>query len=297
MVQARMILFADLNKFQMSDVLNLKPYLLKKQLSHSLFSFLNVFPDSVLARNKELKDKYKGKKCFILGSGPSIKKEDLGVLEGQIVMTQNNFHMHDQIDVLKPKFHVVVPKYQSKSFDNDWIEWIKDMEEKLPDDCLYFFGKNTKYLIDSKTNMGDRTYYINQGLNPLYLNKTNCDISKRIMNVPSAITQCLMTAVYMGFSNIFLLGMDLNQIVQLGSGRDNLRWYGHSKITANQAEKDIEDTILKSGNIYFEHWKMWRQLNMIDEYAKTQNVRIGNASKHGLLNVYPRIDLKDALAL
>ena len=279
----------------MNEVLNFIPYLYKKHLSHSIFSALNLFPDSVLKKNKELKGKYQGQKLFIIGSGPSIKEEDLSVLAGQNIMTQNNFHMHEQINLLKPKFHVVVPKYQSKSFDGDWIDWIHDMEEKLPDDCLYFFGKNTKYLIDSKTKIGDRTYYMNQGLNPLFVNKTDCDISKRIMNVPSAITQCLMAGVYMGFTEIYLLGMDLNQIVQLGAGRDNLRWYGHSKITANQAEKDIESTILKSGNIYFEHWKMWRQLNMIDNFAKSKNIKIGNASKYGLLNVYPRISLEAAL--
>lgn len=279
----------------MNQVLDLWPYLLRKQLSHTFFSIVDLLPDSVLKRNQELKNKYQGQKLFILGSGPSIKKEDLSVLEGQNIMTQNNFHMHDKIGVLKPKFHVVVPKYQSKGYDKDWIEWIQDMEEKLPSDCIYFFGKNTKYLIDSKTNMGARTYYMEQGLNPLFVNQTNCDISRRIMNVPSAITQCVMAAVYMGFSEIYLLGMDLDQIVQLGAGRDNLRWYGHSKITANQAEQDIEATILKSGNIYFEHWKMWRQLNMINEYAEGQNIRIANASKYGLLNVFPRIPLEEAL--
>jgi len=256
---------------------------------------MNLFPDKVLNRNKELKGKYAGEKLFIIGSGPSIKEEDLSILEGQNVMTQNNFHMHEMINVLNPKFHVVVPKHHANSFDDDWIDWIGDMEEKLPNDCTYFFGKNTKYLIDSKTSIGDRSYYINQGLNPLFMNRTDCDISNRIMNVTSVITQCLMTAVYLGFDEIFLLGMDLNQIVQFAEDRDNVRWYSHSKITDNKAEKGFEDNLLKSGNMYFEFWKMWRQLNMIDNYAKAKNVFIGNVSKFGLLNVFPRVDIQEAI--
>ena len=281
----------------MENVLKLWPYLIRKQLSHSLFGMLNLFPDPILKRNRELKDKYKGEKCFILGSGPSINDEDLTQLAGQHVMTQNNFHMHEQIGKFKPKFHVVVPKYQSTKFDNDWIEWLQDMEERLPDDCLFFFGKNTKYLIDSKTKIGDRTYYNNQGLNPLFNNSTNCDISKRIMNVPTAITQCLMIAVYLGFSEIYLLGMDLTQIVHLtsGKGRDNVRWYGHSKVTRNQAEVDLESALLKSGDIYFQHWKLWRQLNMIDNHAAKNDIKIFNASEVGLLNVFPRVKLSEAL--
>ncbi|MBD79628.1 MAG: hypothetical protein CL840_11980 [Crocinitomicaceae bacterium] len=279
----------------MNNITHFVPYLFKKYASHSLFRVLSFAPSSVLSRNKKLKNKYKGEKLFILGSGPSINNEDLSILKGQHVMTQNNFHMHDDIELLSPKFHVVVPKHHQKSFDNDWIDWIGDMEERLPKDCLYFFGKDTKYIIDSKTGIGDRSFYISKGLNPLFMNKTDCDISSRIMNIPSAITQCLTIAVYLGFEKIYLLGMDLDQIVQFGKGRDNIRWYGHSKITNNQAEKGFEDDLLKSGNMYFEFWKMWRQLNMIDNYARTQNVFIGNASKYGLLNVYPRIDINEAL--
>jgi hypothetical protein len=258
---------------------------------------LSLFPDKLLNRNKELKNKYKGEKLFILGSGPSINDEDLSVLKGQYVMTQNNFHMHEQVNEFKPVFHVVVPKYQSKDYDEDWVEWLQDMEERLPSNCLYFFGKNTKYLIDSKTSIGKRTYYVNQGLNPLFKTKFNCDISTRIMNVPTAITQCLMIAVYMGFSEIYFLEMDLTQIIHLtsGKGRDNVRWYGHSKVTRNQAEVDLEAALLKSGDIYFQHWKLWRQLNMIDEYATKRGIKIANASKHGLLNVFPRVDLQEAL--
>lgn len=281
----------------MSDVLNLWPYLVRKQMSHSLFGLLNLLPDSTLARNKKLKGKYKGQKLFILGSGPSINKEDLSLLKGQNVMTQNNFHMHEQISEFSPKFHVVVPKYQSTEYDQDWVEWLQDMEERLPNDCLYFFGKNTKYLIDSKTKISDRTYYINQGLNPLFKTSCNCDISKRIMNVPTAITQCLMIAVYLGFSDIYFLGMDLTQIIHLtsGKGRDKVRWYGHSKVTRNQAEVDLESALLKSGDIYFQHWKLWRQLNMIDDHAQKNQIRISNASEHGLLNVFPRVSLEEAL--
>ncbi|MCB0480902.1 MAG: hypothetical protein KDC83_05685 [Flavobacteriales bacterium] len=282
----------------MDNVLNLTPYLIRKSMSHTLFSILNFFPDSVLARNKKLKGKYKGQKCFILGSGPSIKQENLSLLYGQNIMTQNNFHMHDEIGELKPKFHVVVPKYQSAQFDQDWVEWIRDMETRLPADCLLFFGKNTKYLIERETKMGERTFYHEQGLNPLFKTTTDCDISKRIMNVPTVITQCLMTAVYLGFSEIYILGMDLSQIVDFTSGkgrRDHVRWYGVSKITRNQAEKDLEDSMLRSGDIYFQHYKLWRQLNMIDNYAISQNIQIANASEVGLLNVFPRVGLKEVI--
>ena len=42
----------------------------------------SMFPDarSTLARNAELKGKHKGKRCFILATGPSIRNHDLSLL-------------------------------------------------------------------------------------------------------------------------------------------------------------------------------------------------------------------------
>jgi len=47
----------------------------KIQYARSYKYFLNY--KDLVSKNIELKDIHKGKRCFILGSGPSIKKEDL----------------------------------------------------------------------------------------------------------------------------------------------------------------------------------------------------------------------------
>ena len=49
----------------------------------------------LVAKNSELKDIHKCKRCFILGNGPSIKKENLKPLKNEIVFALNNFYVHD----------------------------------------------------------------------------------------------------------------------------------------------------------------------------------------------------------
>src|SRR5437879_2959671 len=98
----------------------------------------------------------------------------------------------------------------------------------------------------------------------------------------------------MGFSKIYLVGFDLDQICQLAKGRDNVRFYGHSQITKNEAEKNFEESYGSSGFDFFNQWMIWRQLNLLNEYALKNKIEIVNAANGGILNVYPRVNY-DAL--
>ena len=78
--------------------------------------------------------------------------------------------------------------------------------------------------------------------------------------------------------------------------RDNIRFYGHSQITRNEAEKKIEEDSGASGFDFFNYWMIWRQLNLLKQYADKHNQKIINVANGGLLNVFPRDDYDKVLA-
>ncbi len=123
-------------------------WLVNQYMQHASTMLRDIGPDSLLKRNARFHNLHRGERCFILGSGPSIKEQALEKLNGKIVMTQNHFHAHEQIRTINPAYHVVVPKYQPQEFDNDWVSWLRSMNERLPGETILFFGKNTKYLVD-----------------------------------------------------------------------------------------------------------------------------------------------------
>ncbi len=259
---------------------------------------LNVLPKPVLSPNQKFKNAHQGETCFILGSGPSIKNQDLKKLSGRIVMTQNHFHSHEDIRIINPRYHVMVPKYHKKEYDKDWRDWIRSMEERLPADCGLFADSNTKYLIDDFASLKHRTFYIHTGINPIYMRKAAIDITKNIMNVPTALTECLTIALYMGFRKIYLLGFDLNQLIILQeekNGRERLRFYGMSPITSNAAEAEFEKKTGTSGDDWFWMWEIWVQLNLLKNYAQEKGIQIINATQGGLLNVFSRQSYDDVL--
>ena len=134
---------------------------LKSYLINSLVDVHDLlFTHHDLKKNIELKDKYNNKRIFILGSGSSILLYDLKVLKREFVMTQNSFHMHEDICDIEPNFHCVVPYYQSEKEYSTWIEYIRDMKEKMPS-TTFIWGLNTKALIDNHhPELINQSYYI-----------------------------------------------------------------------------------------------------------------------------------------
>lgn len=262
-------------------------WLVKQYLSDIKASLLDIKPDPILKQNKRFQNLHKGERGFILGSGHSIKEQDLTRLKGEIVITQNHFHAHEQIRTINPTYHVNVPKYQPKEFDNDWITWLQSMDERLPKETVIFFGKNTKYLVDQSNLFAGRAYYIQTGYTAALINRAAVDITRRIMVVPTVLTECLAIALYMGFKEIYLVGFDLDQICRL-QNRENIRFYGMSPITTNRADITGEQALWISGEEWLNYWVIWKQCHLLKEAAKKQESTIINATRGGLLAMFER---------
>ena len=268
--------------------------LLMRSMGHLKAKIVDVIPDSLLRKNRIFKDRHKGERCFILGSGNSIMEQDLKRLKDEIVMTQNHFHVHGDINIINPKYHVVVPKYQPKEYDKDWITWLNSMDEKLPKETVFFMGKNTKYLVDDLSLFYGRVYYIKGGQDCMLIRKAPVDITRSIMSIPTALNQCLAIAIYMGFGEIILLGFDMDQNYRL-SDRTKVRFYDSSPITTNKAEETILESTRTSGIAWFNMWISWRQYNLLRQKAEKEGIRIINATKGGLLNMFKRQTYEDIL--
>lgn len=263
--------------------------------AHVKTYLLSLFPDRLLIKNKKFKNIHLGGRCFILGSGHSIANQDLSKLANELVMTQNHFHSHKSISVIRPNYHVVVPKYQPQAFDDDWRQWLQTMKDNLPNNCQFFMGHNTKYLVDQMKIFGDAVSYIKTGFSDIFLKRAPVDLTQPIMSIPTVLTECLAIAIYMGFKDIYLLGFDLDQNIQLarGSDRNKIRFYGKSPITANQYESEYESDAAKSGEDWYSMGVIWHQCNLLKKTAEMNNVRILNATDGGILNVFDRVDYSE----
>ena len=87
----------------------------------------------ILNTNKELKDIHRGKRCFIMGTGPSIKDQNLLKLKDEYVFVVNNFWRHPQFKDIQPKFFAYIDPagYQKGDKSNYWSEQFFDNAEQI----------------------------------------------------------------------------------------------------------------------------------------------------------------------
>lgn len=247
-------------------------------------------------QNSKFSKLHQGQRCFILATGPSINRQDLRVLKTEVTISVNHFYLHKQIKEIAPSYHVVAPNHYPFDFQL-YKKHFEAFEETYSDQTNYFFGYYPyKYsVIDfleqnpqfNKSNM----YYLNYSASkPLdednYKNPSIWDICKSPFQARSAVYIAIQLAVYMGFKHIYLLGTDYDVILEPGR-LDNRHFYDEEH-NLNNLPRSTEQTFLA-------YYMTWQQYRLMREYVKLNDSYISNATEGGLLDVFPRVTLAEAL--
>lgn len=161
---------------------------------------------------RDLKNIHRGERCFIVATGPSLRVEDLERLKGEITFGVNSiFKIYEQTD-WRPTYYALCDR---KVFDQ-----LLDSGNNL--DFDHFSLKKTiltdRVRIKRLKNLPneDRTIYVPFS----YLNHLNTAIHVDqkystnplwgLYNAQTVTNFAINMAQYMGFSEIYLLGVDFN---------------------------------------------------------------------------------------
>ena len=261
---------------------------------HLISSFSDSIFSSLIGKNIELKDIHKGKRCFILGSGPSIKKEDLKPLKNEIVFALNSFYVHEEFLTIMSgsasKYYVIPPTHSPQE-RIEWISLFKDLNKHMPINTKMILGIN-EYEDNMKSIFDENNLFSKNNIYWTYLAK-QCgfddfyDESKNICSPMCAVEAvslyALMIAIYMGFEKIYLLGMDHDYFLYDNEGE--MRMYKSAIHQNNEMERTFK------GEFYTE--ELFRQYKIFKKYTNIKNncsAKIYNASSGGILRVFERVE-------
>lgn len=205
---------------------------------------------------KEVKNKYLGKKCFIVATGPSLTLEDLEVLHNSGIFCFSLNFIFKFAPNWNPDAYVLTDSF----LINSQIETIKKIEADykfIGDSGTVFWEKNTDDRI-YKIHVIDGGYY-----------KFSSDISQGIAGGRTVTNVCIQIAAYMGFKEIYLLGVDCNY--QIGSRCNH----------AYEEEEDHKDHRTD---------EMIKFYGEAKKYADLHGIKIYNATRGGMLEVFERVD-------
>ena len=224
-------------------------------------------------RNLEkYKDIYKGKKCFIVGTGPSLSLDDINKLKGSYSIGVNTLYkLYDKTD-WRANFYCII--------DPTTYASIGEEIKKYHSDTLFIAGNRIKEKDPqiNKFSLECSSFYrVNY---PQYFD-TPCEFSGNLSNEiydgASVVYAALQIAVYMGFKDIYLLGTDCNY---------------NTDVNLHGKSMEYKDS-------YKYNWTKQTGLAMIEcfktakKYSERNKINICNATRGGMLEVFPRVNLDD----
>lgn len=227
-----------------------------------------------LLKNKELKGIYDGKRCFMVGNGPSINNQDLALLKDEIVFMANRAFLDHRYEIIKPKYHIIV---DPKLATGEWpITFLDEIAEKNPD--VTFLLNSYWYNLDIFQPYKEKykIYWIDGSLTftPYFYNK-QIDLTKRTYS-NAVVEYGITAAIYMGFKKINILGVDGNGLCYSLLNRKDSHAYGYNP---EDLEMDLP-TICRALSSMSHSLRKWMYLF---EYCEKNNIELNNLTTNSVI--------------
>lgn len=238
------------------------------------------------ARVEALRNCHKGERCFIIGNGPSLRAEDLDKLKNEVTFACNRINLIFNQTDWRPTYYCVT---DALYFGQETELLCKD--KNFARRCLFCSQTLTKQSL-----VEEAAYFVRNGMYR-EIPEFSSDAGKWLYEGGTVTYVLMQMAVYMGFSEIYLLGVDNNyKTKKTEDGRIVFDWQGShfSNQYVGERVKEEMDTWLdlgqkeKSGIYDMENTYRAALWN-----SRRLNVMIFNATRGGALEVFPRVDFDE----
>ena len=237
---------------------------------------------------------YQGQKCFIIGNGPSLAIEDLEKLKNEVTFACNSIYGLYSRTEWRPTFWC--------AWDDVFCESILKERKNvkyLLSNCDAAFtsaNKNTRLLrsdVDFSNLFFVRARWKSDEKSGLSLFSDDC--SSYCYASGTVTYLMLQLAVYMGFHEIYLLGIDMSYSAKFLE--DGTVDYSNSYAEGiKQKEAELEQEIDKI--CIYANEKMHEKAYMAaHQYADSHGIKIYNATRGGELEVFERVELDGMLKI
>ena len=263
------IIKAPLRKIKQIGISFNKKFVLPKKVKR----YFKKHPE--LKRNlASYKNLHKGERCFIIGNGPSLRAEDLTKIKNEVCFASNFIgKIFDKTEWRPTYFAVMDPGY-IKNYLDEFLQYEK--KEMFVAVYADSFNSAKRYFSNEKITFCHLTHGI-KGI-PKFSND-----AYNLMYGGHSVTYCLLQlAVYMGFKEIYLLGVDNNYSTNMsfkkviGQGSKNDHFYSNG-------DKQTRANVGGMTNAFI----------AAKDFADKNNIKIYNATRGGKLEVFERVNFDE----
>ena len=218
----------------------------------------------------KFKDIHKGKRCFIVATGPSLRIEDLEMLEmhGEITFSMNRIYNLFEKTRWRPDYYVIQ--------DYKAIEDLSDEIANLDLKYKFVAHKPDSYWQNPLAEESSIKFKIISEKYKEYMPNFSDDISRGVFEGYTVTYACLQIAVYMGFDEIYLLGVDFDYKPDVYSEQNHFPGYQSPSrpVRLNQVYPDLVALAYKKAELY----------------SAEHGSKIYNATRGGKLEIFQRAE-------
>lgn len=255
-----------------------------KKILMCCFNNLNIIAFNLSLQNKrnkkailDLRNKYKGKRCFIVCNGPSLRVEDLDKIHenGDISIGMNMIGRC--FDKTKWRPTVLVA--------NDDCVLAKE-NKKLVDEteCDYKFRYKKHFLRVRKNNGKSIFYEAIDDIELLDYPDFSIGFEKYVYSIGTTAYESVEIAVFLGCREIYVIGCDMSYAVNVDR---NGRIY-HNDSNQQHFYADKHETMNKI--VPNPTWQLELAWKAAYRFSKEWGFKLYNATRGGYLEELPRIN-------
>lgn len=243
---------------------------------------------------EQLKNKYRGQRCFIVCPGPSLRFEDLDKLHdyNEICFSCNKIYKAFNKTNWRPKFYVAIDPFlllkeienlvslnienlfiRRNFYSNDCLRRLKEYRPENFDTSI--LDKENVFLLSCRLSSWDYTK----------IPKFSKDPSQFIYSSGTVTFAMLQLAFYMGFKKIYIIGAD-NDFSDVMKGNDKNHYFikDYYKKGENNSylydEESIKSIIIRSEKSFIS----------VKRHAYFTKTKVYNATRGGKLEIFRRVD-------
>ncbi|HHQ4443929.1 TPA: 6-hydroxymethylpterin diphosphokinase MptE-like protein [Aeromonas veronii] len=258
---------------------------MKEKLDSSLYRIYNSIVSfryknfggtrKLLTGNTKFKNSHLGQRCFIMGTGPSLLDLTHGqveVLKSEVIFGVNSLYKSEIGNVVIPKYYALLDNnyWESAEYKSAFNDIRVAYNDKLP---TIITDYRAKEFLDG-AGLKQETLYICGKKYPV--DAVSFDVDECIYGLMNVVSYCIVSAMYMGFKEIYLLGCDYNAFCTYGRGH------------CYDDAKEVEGVSYNLA-FYLKYYHLTTEFHyLISKLAKAHGIRVTNLTSVSLLDAYER---------
>ena len=247
---------------------------------------------TLLDKNAVFHNAHKGRRAFVIGTGPSIQTQDLSPLSSEITISLSGFWKHPVIEQWQPTYYCFT---DPMLFDGSETmrEFFRSLVQRLST-SVFFVPLDARDVIENDELLPlNRTNFVAFSGDLSKQEPQDIDLTGSVPGVMNVAAFCILLAIYMGCSPIYLLGLDHDWLAHQGENRHFYAGQG-----GLEKHPDLKPMLRDWGYKFLMQCALsgWDAYENLLKLANKRNIRIFNATNGGFLDVFERVQYEEILA-